>query len=120
MPSDIADIAKAYQEMQGTGTFELMTQILRISLSAFGSLRHPSLTKTGDDLKALLDFYIALYRDYISKAPVYVVHLCRGNLVGSRHFPEEAYDAPEGNGWSQKDAPKRIRLRATILSSCHI
>lgn len=43
----------------------------------------------------LLDVYIKLYNDCISKVPndMHVgIHLCRGNFVGSRHFAEGAYD----------------------------
>ncbi|KAK7738310.1 hypothetical protein SLS53_006117 [Cytospora paraplurivora] len=47
---------------------------------------------TVDDL---LDAYIALYNDSISKIPADMhtgVHLCRGNFIGGRHFAEGAYD----------------------------
>ncbi|KAF7337770.1 putative 5-methyltetrahydropteroyltriglutamate-homocysteine methyltransferase [Mycena sanguinolenta] len=47
---------------------------------------------TVDDL---LDAYIALYNDCISKVPADMhtgVHLCRGNFIGGRHFAEGAYD----------------------------
>lgn len=47
---------------------------------------------TVDDL---LDAYIKLYNDCISKAPADLhtgVHLCRGNFIGGRHFAEGAYD----------------------------
>lgn len=47
---------------------------------------------TVDDL---LDAYIALYNDCISKLPADFhtgVHLCRGNFIGGRHFAEGAYD----------------------------
>ncbi|KAL1639924.1 hypothetical protein SLS58_007512 [Diplodia intermedia] len=43
----------------------------------------------------LLDVYIKLYNDCISKAPADMhvgIHLCRGNFIGSRHFAEGAYD----------------------------
>ncbi|MCJ1472707.1 hypothetical protein MMC13_001356 [Lambiella insularis] len=43
----------------------------------------------------LLDEYIKLYNDCISKRPADMhvgVHLCRGNFVGSRHFSEGGYD----------------------------
>lgn len=43
----------------------------------------------------LLDAYIALYNDSISKCPADMhtgVHLCRGNFIGGRHFSEGAYD----------------------------
>ncbi|KAK3321316.1 hypothetical protein B0T19DRAFT_432063 [Cercophora scortea] len=43
----------------------------------------------------LLDAYIALYNDSISKLPADFhtgVHLCRGNFIGGRHFAEGAYD----------------------------
>lgn len=43
----------------------------------------------------LLDAYIALYNDCISKTPADMhtgVHLCRGNFIGGRHFAEGAYD----------------------------
>jgi len=49
-------------------------------------------TKTVDQL---LDDYIKLYNDCISKRPedMHVgVHLCRGNFVNSRHFSEGGYD----------------------------
>lgn len=47
---------------------------------------------TVDDL---LDAYIALYNDCVSKCPADMhtgVHLCRGNFIGGRHFAEGAYD----------------------------
>ncbi|KAL2255607.1 hypothetical protein VTK26DRAFT_3022 [Humicola hyalothermophila] len=47
---------------------------------------------TVDDL---LDAYIDLYNDCISKLPSDFhtgVHLCRGNFIGGRHFAEGAYD----------------------------
>ncbi|PGH07593.1 hypothetical protein AJ80_07982 [Polytolypa hystricis UAMH7299] len=43
----------------------------------------------------LLDEYIKLYNDCISKCPADMhvgVHLCRGNFVKSRHFSEGGYD----------------------------
>jgi methionine synthase II (cobalamin-independent) len=43
----------------------------------------------------LLDAYIALYNDSISKCPPDMhtgIHLCRGNFIGGRHFAEGAYD----------------------------
>ncbi|KAI1118667.1 5-methyltetrahydropteroyltriglutamate-homocysteine methyltransferase [Nemania sp. NC0429] len=43
----------------------------------------------------LLDAYIALYNDSVSKAPAdmhFGIHLCRGNFIGGRHFAEGAYD----------------------------
>lgn len=43
----------------------------------------------------LLDKYIKLYNDCISKKPKDMhigLHLCRGNFVGSRHFSEGGYD----------------------------
>jgi methionine synthase II (cobalamin-independent) len=41
----------------------------------------------------LLDAYIALYNDCISKSKMHTgVHLCRGNFIGGRHFAEGAYD----------------------------
>ena len=49
-------------------------------------------SKTTDEL---LDEYIALYNDCVSKRPgdMHVgVHLCRGNFVNSRHFSEGGYD----------------------------
>jgi methionine synthase II (cobalamin-independent) len=47
---------------------------------------------TVDDL---LDAYIKLYNDCISKVPADFhtgVHLCRGNFIGGRHFAEGGYD----------------------------
>jgi methionine synthase II (cobalamin-independent) len=43
----------------------------------------------------LLDAYIQLYNDSISRCPPNMhtgVHLCRGNFIGGRHFAEGAYD----------------------------
>ena len=43
----------------------------------------------------LLDKYIQLYNDCVSKCPADMhlgVHLCRGNFVNSRHFSEGGYD----------------------------
>lgn len=47
---------------------------------------------TVDDL---LDAYIKLYNDCISKVPADMhtgIHLCRGNFIGGRHFAEGSYD----------------------------
>ncbi|KAJ5538859.1 5-methyltetrahydropteroyltriglutamate-homocysteine methyltransferase [Penicillium pulvis] len=47
---------------------------------------------TVDDL---LDAYIQLYNDCISKVPADMhtgIHLCRGNFIGGRHFAEGSYD----------------------------
>ncbi|KAJ5998329.1 5-methyltetrahydropteroyltriglutamate-homocysteine methyltransferase [Penicillium sp. IBT 35674x] len=47
---------------------------------------------TVDDL---LDAYIQLYNDCISKIPADMhtgIHLCRGNFIGGRHFAEGSYD----------------------------
>ncbi|KAK8044504.1 5-methyltetrahydropteroyltriglutamate-homocysteine methyltransferase [Apiospora rasikravindrae] len=47
---------------------------------------------TVDDL---LDAYIALYNDSVSKCPADMhtgIHLCRGNFIGGRHFAEGGYD----------------------------
>ncbi|KAF6821891.1 hypothetical protein CPLU01_12339 [Colletotrichum plurivorum] len=43
----------------------------------------------------LLDAYINLYNDCVSKLPEDMhtgIHLCRGNFIGGRHFAEGAYD----------------------------
>ncbi|ORY57587.1 uncharacterized protein BCR38DRAFT_378420 [Pseudomassariella vexata] len=43
----------------------------------------------------LLDAYIKLYNDALSKLPADFhtgIHLCRGNFIGGRHFAEGAYD----------------------------
>jgi methionine synthase II (cobalamin-independent) len=43
----------------------------------------------------LLDAYIKLYNDSISKCPSDMhtgIHLCRGNFIGGRHFAEGSYD----------------------------
>ena len=48
--------------------------------------------KTADQL---LDVYIKLYNDCISKRPTDMhvgLHVCRGNFVNSRHFSEGGYD----------------------------
>ncbi|KAG8666847.1 hypothetical protein FPOAC2_11980 [Fusarium poae] len=47
---------------------------------------------TVDDL---LDAYIKLYNDSLSKVPSDMhtgIHLCRGNFIGGRHFAEGKYD----------------------------
>ena len=57
-----------------------------------GWKKDSSNTCTTDEL---LDKYIALYNDCVSKVPddMHVgVHLCRGNFVNSRHFSEGGYD----------------------------
>ena len=49
-------------------------------------------TKTTEEV---LDDYIKLYNDCISKRPADLhvgVHICRGNFVNSRHFSEGGYD----------------------------
>lgn len=46
-------------------------------------------------LDDLLDAYIKLYNDSISKCPPDMhtgIHLCRGNFIGGRHFASGAYD----------------------------
>ena len=46
-------------------------------------------------MEDLLDAYIALYNDCISKVPADMhtgVHLCRGNFRGGIHFSEGGYD----------------------------
>lgn len=43
----------------------------------------------------LLDAYIQLYNDCVSKIPEDMhtgIHLCRGNFIGGRHFAEGSYD----------------------------
>ncbi|CAJ2504753.1 Uu.00g121470.m01.CDS01 [Anthostomella pinea] len=43
----------------------------------------------------LLDAYIALYNDSMSKSPAdmhFGIHLCRGNFIGGRFFAEGGYD----------------------------
>ncbi|GJC99172.1 5-methyltetrahydropteroyltriglutamate-homocysteine methyltransferase [Colletotrichum higginsianum] len=43
----------------------------------------------------LLDAYIKLYNDTVSKLPEDMhtgIHLCRGNFIGGRHFAEGSYD----------------------------
>ena len=43
----------------------------------------------------LLDAYIQLYNDCLSKIPADMhtgIHLCRGNFIGGRHFAEGSYD----------------------------
>lgn len=43
----------------------------------------------------MLDVYIKLYNDCISKRPADMhvgIHLCRGNFVKGRHFSEGGYD----------------------------
>lgn len=57
-----------------------------------GWAKDKSNSVTADEL---LDLYIALYNDCVSKIPedMHVgVHLCRGNFVNSRHFSEGGYD----------------------------
>jgi len=49
----------------------------------------------GEDSEALLDSYIKLYNDCLSKRPADLhvgLHLCRGNFAYSRHFSEGGYD----------------------------
>ncbi|KAM7186866.1 methyltetrahydropteroyltriglutamate-homocysteine s-methyltransferase [Naviculisporaceae sp. PSN 640] len=49
----------------------------------------------GEDSEALLDSYIKLYNDCISRRPADLhvgIHLCRGNFAYSRHFSEGGYD----------------------------
>ena len=46
-------------------------------------------------MEDILDAYIELYNDAISKCPPDLhtgIHLCRGNFIGGRHFAEGAYD----------------------------
>ncbi len=57
-----------------------------------GWAEDPDNIGTVDDL---LDAYIELYNDCISKLPADFhtgVHLCRGNFIGGRHFAEGGYD----------------------------
>ncbi len=54
--------------------------------------KDPLNTKTADQM---LDAYIKLYNDCISKRPTDMhvgLHICRGNFVNSRHFSEGGYD----------------------------
>ncbi|CAK7200196.1 hypothetical protein SEUCBS139899_002887 [Sporothrix eucalyptigena] len=49
----------------------------------------------GEDADALLDSYVKLYNDCLSKRPADFhvgLHLCRGNFAYSRHFSEGGYD----------------------------
>ncbi|MCJ1379844.1 hypothetical protein MMC17_002947 [Xylographa soralifera] len=96
-----ADIARAYQtELQILYDHGLRNvQIDDPNLAYFcsekmlaGWQEDKSNTKSAEDL---LDDYIKLYNDCISKRPADMhvgVHLCRGNFVGSRHFSEGGYD----------------------------
>ncbi|MCJ1289441.1 hypothetical protein MMC34_000973 [Xylographa carneopallida] len=96
-----ADIANAYQtELQILYDHGLRNvQIDDPNLAYFcsekmlaGWKEDKSNTKSAEDL---LDDYIKLYNDCISKRPADMhvgVHLCRGNFVGSRHFSEGGYD----------------------------
>ncbi len=92
-------------------TLSLMTQTLRVSLSA---PRLPCEAKLLVDfcsesmiagwkedrqntksVEEVLDDYIKLYNDCISKRPADMhvgVHICRGDFVNSRHFSEGGYD----------------------------
>ncbi|MCJ1254935.1 hypothetical protein MMC24_002751 [Lignoscripta atroalba] len=96
-----ADIAKAYQtELSILYEHGLRNvQIDDPNLAYFcsekmlaGWKEDKSNTKSADEL---LDEYVKLYNDCISKRPADMhvgVHLCRGNFVGSRHFSEGGYD----------------------------
>ncbi|MCJ1243250.1 hypothetical protein MMC30_000447 [Trapelia coarctata] len=96
-----ADIAKAYQEelriLYDHGLRNV--QIDDPNLAYFCSEKmlagwkdDKTNIKTADQL---LDEYIHLYNDCVSKRPAEMhvgVHLCRGNFVGSRHFSVGGYD----------------------------
>jgi len=96
-----ADIAKAYQEElrilyeHGLRNIQFDDPNLAYFCSEAmleGWEKDEKNTRTADQL---LDLYIKLYNDCISKRPADMhigVHLCRGNFVKSRHFSEGGYD----------------------------
>lgn len=52
--------------------------------------------EAGEDASALLDAYIKLYNDCVSKVPAEMhigIHLCRGNFVNGKHFSEGGYES---------------------------
>jgi len=96
-----ADIAKAYQEElrvlyeHGLRNVQFDDPNLAYFCSEAmleGWEKDEKNTRSADQL---LDLYIKLYNDCISKRPADMhigVHLCRGNFVNSRHFSEGGYD----------------------------
>ncbi|EER24699.1 hypothetical protein CPC735_060690 [Coccidioides posadasii C735 delta SOWgp] len=103
-PSDdefFADVAKAYQtELQllydaGLRNVQIDDPNLAYfcSESMLAGWKADPLNKgSADDL---LDAYIELYNDCLSKRPADMhvgLHICRGNFVNSRHFSEGGYD----------------------------
>ncbi|KIX06108.1 uncharacterized protein Z518_04082 [Rhinocladiella mackenziei CBS 650.93] len=95
------DVAKAYQrelevlyeaglrnvQFDDPGLAYFCSQVFRD-----GWASDPDNIGTVDDL---LDAYIDLYNDSISRCPADMhtgVHLCRGNFIGGRHFAEGSYD----------------------------
>ena len=96
-----ADIAKAYQEelqiLYDNGLRNIQFDDPNLAYFCSESMlegwkKDPANTTTPEEL---LDKYIKLYNDCLSKRPADMhagVHLCRGNFVGSRHFSEGGYD----------------------------
>lgn len=96
-----ADVAKAYQaELQDLYNAGLRNvQFDDPGLAYFCSTKfRDGWAQDKDNIGTvddLLDAYIKLYNDSISKVPEDFhtgVHLCRGNFIGGRHFAEGAYD----------------------------
>ncbi|KAL2008262.1 hypothetical protein VTN00DRAFT_8244 [Thermoascus crustaceus] len=96
-----ADIAKAYQEelqiLYDAGCRNVQYDDPNLayfcSEKMIAGWNADSLNKYSVD--DLLDKYIKLYNDCLSKRPADFhvgVHLCRGNFVNSRHFSEGGYD----------------------------
>ncbi|KAK2747996.1 hypothetical protein FQN57_001587 [Myotisia sp. PD_48] len=95
------DIVKAYQEefriLYAAGLrnvqFDDPNLAYFCSEKMIAGWERDSLNRTG--ISDLLDTYIKVYNDCISKSPAdmhFGVHLCRGNFVDSRHFSEGGYD----------------------------
>ncbi|MCJ1337714.1 hypothetical protein MMC09_002997 [Bachmanniomyces sp. S44760] len=95
------DVAKAYQE-ELKALYEAGLRNVQFDdpgLAYFCSEEFRTGWKQDQDnigtIEDLLDAYIGLYNDSISKCPPDMhigVHLCRGNFMGGRHFASGAYD----------------------------
>ncbi|KAK0625843.1 hypothetical protein B0T14DRAFT_420718 [Immersiella caudata] len=96
-----ADVAKVYQDelaaLYAAGLRNVQFDDPGLAYFCSDKFRDGWATDTDNigTVDDLLDAYIKLYNDSISKLPADFhtgVHLCRGNFIGGRHFAEGAYD----------------------------
>ncbi|KAF2667269.1 5-methyltetrahydropteroyltriglutamate-homocysteine methyltransferase [Microthyrium microscopicum] len=96
-----ADVAKVYQEelamLYAAGLRNVQFDDPGMAYFCSKSFRQGWEEDKDNDgtVEDLLDAYISLYNDSISKLPADFhtgIHLCRGNFIGGRHFAEGSYD----------------------------